>query len=101
MCAPNWAHSAARLASAGVTRQFGTHYLVADDLLGPYCLQGDDFLLGDQIGRYYAGRAVETRDGWVMLAWLQSGPDGNFIGELSDPMPLRVDATGQLRVDPV
>jgi beta-fructofuranosidase len=100
-CAPSWAHSAARLARAGVTRQFGTHYLVADDLLGPYGLQRDDFLLGDKIGRYYAGRAVETRDGWVMLAWLQSGPDGNFIGEISDPMPLRVDATGQLRVDPV
>lgn len=99
-CAPDWAHSKARLARPGVTPRTGTHYLVAGDLLGPYVLQRDDFLLGDPAGRYYAGRAIETDAGWVMLAWMQS-PEGNFIGEISDPMPLRVDSTGQLRIEPV
>jgi beta-fructofuranosidase len=84
-----------------MTRQFGTHYLVADELLGPYEQERDDFLLGDEVGRCYAGRVVETRKGWLMLTWLQYGPDGGFAGEISDPMPLRVDAEGQLRVDPV
>jgi beta-fructofuranosidase len=99
-CVPDWAHSAVRLARGPLTRQFGTHYLVADHLLGPYGTERDDFLLADEVGRYYAGRVVETRDGWVMLAWLQYGPDGGFAGEISDPMPLRVDADGQLRVEP-
>jgi beta-fructofuranosidase len=100
-CAPDWAHSTVRLARTVMTRQFGTHYLVADELLGPYEQERDDFLLGDEVGRCYAGRVVETRKGWLMLAWLQYGPDGGFAGEISDPMPLRVDAEGQLRVDPV
>jgi beta-fructofuranosidase len=97
-CTPGLAHSAARLARPGVTRQTGTHYLVADDLLGPYCLETDEFLLGDEVGRYYAGRAVQTRDGWTMLAWLLHDQDGNFVGELGDPMPLSVTPGGQLRV---
>jgi len=97
-CAQDWAHSASRLTGAAVTRQFGTHYLVADELLGPYRLERDDFLLGDEVGRYYAGRVLETGDGWVMLAWLQYGPNRAFVGEISDPMPLRVDDGGQLRV---
>jgi hypothetical protein len=33
-----------------------------------------------------------------MLAWLQFGPDGGFVGELGDPMPLVVDAGGRLRI---
>jgi beta-fructofuranosidase len=98
-CAPGVAHSEARLARPEVSRQTGTHYLVADDLLGPYCLEGDRFLLGDEVGRYYAGRAVETRDGWAMLAWLLHDQDGNFVGELGDPMPLGVAPGGKLRVN--
>jgi beta-fructofuranosidase len=98
-CTPDWGHSAARLARAGVSRQTGTHYLVADDLLGPYRLESDDFLLGDQAGRHYAGRVAETPDGWVMLAWLERDRAGSFVGELSDPMPLRVGPDGQLHVD--
>jgi beta-fructofuranosidase len=97
-CAQALDQSAARLARAGVTRQGGTHYLVADDPLGPYRLEGDEFLLGDEAGRYYAGRVVETPEGWVMLAWAQWGPDGGFVGEISDPMPLRVGSQGQLLV---
>jgi beta-fructofuranosidase len=98
-CAQTLDQSAARLARSGVTRQGGTHYLVADDLLGPYRMERDDFLLGDEIGRHYAGRVVQTSQGWVMLAWLQYGPDGAFAGEISDPMPLRVGHRGELFVD--
>jgi hypothetical protein len=42
---------------------------------------------------------VQTSQGWVMLAWLQYGPDGTFAGEISDPMPLRVGHRGELFVD--
>jgi beta-fructofuranosidase len=97
-CTPGWAHSGARLARPGVTRQTGTHYLVADDLFGPYCLEVDEFLLGDEVGRYYAGRAIQTREGWAMLAWLLHDQNGAFVGELSDPMPLSAATGGKLRV---
>jgi beta-fructofuranosidase len=98
-CTPEWAHSEARLARPGVHRQGGTHYLVAEDLLGLYCLERDDFLWGDEIGRHYAGRVVQAPDGWKMLAWSQYGTDGTFSGQISDPMRLHIDAGGQLQVD--
>lgn len=98
-CAPGWAHSAGRLARPGVTAQTGTHYLVADGLLGPYRLEREAFLLGDEAGSAYAGRVISTPGGWVMLAWLLHDQAGEFIGELSDPMPLRLDDGGQLWVE--
>jgi len=40
--------------------------------------------------RYYSGRAVRDRDGsWVLLAFENVGEDGDFVGRLSDPIPLR------------
>ena len=49
---------------------------------------GNEFLLADAAGRFYAGRVLQTAEGWAMLAWLQFGPDGGFVGEIGDPMPL-------------
>ena len=49
--------------------------------------------------RYYSGRAVPTRDGgWVLLAFENIGAGGDFIGRLSDPMPLHGGPAG-LAVD--
>lgn len=46
--------------------------------------------------RYYSGRAVRARDGeWVLLAFENVGADGDFIGRLSDPMPLVWSRTEQ------
>jgi beta-fructofuranosidase len=98
-CTPAWAHSASRLARPAVSAQTGTHYLVSDELLGPYRLERDEFLLGDEPGSFYAGRVISTPEGWVMLAWLLNDPDGAFVGELSDPMALTVAADGQLWVE--
>ncbi len=40
--------------------------------------------------RFYSGRAVRARDGsWVLLAFENTGVDGDFVGRLSDPLPLR------------
>lgn len=39
--------------------------------------------------RYYSGRAIRNRsDDWVLLAFENVGADGDFVGRLSDPMPL-------------
>jgi beta-fructofuranosidase len=91
-------HSATRLARPGTVPEGGTHYLVSSNKLGPYALDRDDFLLGDPRGRYYAGRLLRRCDDWLMFAWWNLEEGGRFIGELSDPMPLVVDADGSLSV---
>ncbi len=78
----------------------GTHYLVADHPLGPWRLIEDDFLAGDEIGSLYSGRVVRAPDGDLrFMAFRNFGNVGEFIGEISDPMRLRVLDDGRLRVD--
>jgi beta-fructofuranosidase len=37
----------------------------------------------------YSGRLTQRHDGsWVMLGFLDSDPDGGFVGEITDPIPL-------------
>lgn len=41
----------------------------------------------------YAGRLVQDREGrWFLLGFV-SGPDGEFLGEISDPIPVTADCT--------
>ncbi|MEY4366597.1 MAG: hypothetical protein RLZ28_12 [Actinomycetota bacterium] len=36
---------------------------------------------------FYAGRLIEGPDGWVLIGFLNNaGPNGEFVGELSDPV---------------
>jgi beta-fructofuranosidase len=74
----------------------GTHLLSADDPLGPYEWTTHQPLDADPDGTRYGGRLVHTPDGWQLLAWLQHGPDG-FVGELADPVPVRLDDHGVIR----
>jgi beta-fructofuranosidase len=93
-----WAHSARRV-DAGLA-VCGTHYLVADSASGPFTLQSQDFLSGDARGELYAGRVVRTVEGeHVFLAFLQFVDGGPFVGGLSDPFPITVDASGLLRIE--
>jgi beta-fructofuranosidase len=97
--APASVHSAQRHRRTGLEPVTGTHYLTADDPLGPFHASTDEFLIGDQAGSLYAGKLVLGPDGaWVLLAWRQFAPDGTFMGELSDPMPMTVDSAGNLSV---
>lgn len=91
-------HSAARLSRRGVVAEGGTHYLVADQQLGPYRLDADRFLLGTTDMRFYAARAIKHRDSWYLIAWHHTACDGRFRGELTDPMPLIVGSDGALSV---
>jgi beta-fructofuranosidase len=66
--------------------------------LGPFDVAGA-YRLTDE--SFYAGRLVRDRQGaWVLLAFHHTGPDGEFVGGLSDPMPVRRDpaAGGRLTV---
>lgn len=77
----------------------GTHYLVGDQLTGPYALSTDTALLADEARTFYAGRMVANSDGQpVLLAWRGRDDDGNFLGALSNPAPLSVLPDGWLHV---
>jgi beta-fructofuranosidase len=96
-CANDLDHSAARLAR-GAAPEYGTHVLYADTLEGPFELETDAFLSGDNGPSMYAGRVVEHRGRWWFLAWERLDDTGGFVGGLSDPFPLDV-VDGSLVVD--
>ncbi|MBL8161985.1 MAG: family 43 glycosylhydrolase [Anaerolineae bacterium] len=91
-------HSAARRARIRPEQVVtGTHYLVADNPLGPYRSITDDFLCGDARGSLYSGKLIQDPAGdWKFMAFHNTAPDGSFIGAISDPLPVRVEADGRL-----
>jgi beta-fructofuranosidase len=59
-------------------------------LLGPFDLAAGARLFDHP--SIYSGRLVRGRDGgWLLLGFLNHGPDGAFIGEICDPIPVRHD----------
>ena len=88
-----------RILFSTMEREGGTHYLTGEAAFGPYALTRGDFLVGGPGRRHYAGRLIEHRGAWQFLAWLLYDERTGFVGELSDPMPLRVGADSSLIVD--
>ncbi|HET9827237.1 MAG TPA: hypothetical protein VFQ11_01895 [Nocardioidaceae bacterium] len=88
-CANDTDHSAARLAR-GAAPEYGTHVLYSDSLAGPFELETDAFLSGDNGPSMYAGRAIEHAGRWWFLGWDRLDDHGQFVGGLSDPYPLEV-----------
>lgn len=75
----------------------GTHYLVADLPAGPFRPSTDDFLAGDDVGTYYAGKIVEADGrGLFFLAAHHNGRDHRFLGEIADPVPVRLTPDNRL-----
>ena len=94
-------HSAVRLSPTGATYWWGTHYLVADKLTGPYHFLTDEPLVADTPGTYYAGKLVRDSAGTLyFMAWRQWDEAGNFCGGLSDPAEVHILPDGRLHVDP-
>lgn len=63
---------------------------------GPFAIDAARLLVPE---RLYAGRIVRDRAGQpVLLAFDMAGADGNFIGALSDPIPVRPGAGGTLEL---
>ena len=64
----------------------GVWCVPCDSLLGPFDVAHAVRIADESL---YSGRLIRDRAGqWVMLAFRNLGPDGNFIGELTDPMPV-------------
>lgn len=86
-----------RLSSSQGKGWFGTHYLVADTLTGPYHPLTDEPLAADASGTYYAGKLVSDDTGTLFfMAWRQWDEYGNFCGGLSNPAEVHVLPDGRL-----
>lgn len=89
-CVPDWAQPGVGNALTG------TGYLVADSPLGPYRPGPTPFVSADRRGSLYAGKLVETDDGYVFIATEHNGTGGRYVGQISDPMPVVVAEDGGL-----
>jgi beta-fructofuranosidase len=88
-------HSVQRIARLGAPGRTGTFVFSADELLGPYVCADDPIAAPDgPLGALYAGKLVPGEDGgWCFMAFRGDG-DRDFIGELTDPLPVEWDAAG-------
>jgi len=91
-------HSAARerrLRSRGVT---GTYVFSAPTIDGPYSASARPVVHANGLGPLYAGKLVESEQtGWSFMAFRGAG-DRDFLGELTDPLPLQINEAGEFRL---
>ena len=78
----------------------GTHYLVADHPLGPWAVAPGPFFEGHDPCQRYSGKILETGSGLVTMGFIHTTPEQAFVGEVSDPIPVTVDADGLLHAHP-
>lgn len=79
----------------------GSHYLIADHPRGPWTVAPGAFFEGHEPCRRYAGKVVNTGNGLVAMGFIGTTPhDPGFVGEVSDPIPVSVDADGLLHAHP-
>ncbi len=98
--APAKFNSASRQARTGIPPEGGTHYMVADDPLGPYRYLSDNFLVGDATDALYSGKLIQGPDNnWYFMAFQIFNADGKtFQGYIPDPFPVTVADDGALTV---
>lgn len=89
-------HSAARLERRGGEAVTGTFLFRSEEPGAPY-LPSDDPIIGDsELGPLYAGKLVEVEPGtWGLMAFRGAG-DRDFLGELTDPLPVDIAGAGEL-----
>lgn len=76
----------------------GTHYLMAERPRGPWTIAPGPFLDGHRPARRYAGKLIEVDGQLFYMAFLHTTPAADFAGTLSDPIPVKVDGDGHLRL---
>jgi beta-fructofuranosidase len=77
----------------------GSYFLYGESSLGPFRYLNDELLLGDENGSFYSGKFVlGPDDDWYLMAFNNYDKDGNFIGGITDPMPVHISGDGHLTV---
>lgn len=93
-------HSIARNQRLQAQPVTGIHYMVADNALGKFRFSTDKFLIGeptDPTSLLYCGKVIECRNGnFWFLATRLTDANGDFVGELIDPIALSTDCDGNL-----
>ncbi|MEQ9690125.1 MAG: hypothetical protein RLO48_10380, partial [Bauldia litoralis] len=64
---------------------------------GPWSVAPGPFLDGSLPCRRYASRILDTGEGLRIIGFVDR-PEGEFVGEISDPDPVNVEPDGLLRV---
>ena len=92
-------HSRERTERLGTPGETGTFVFSAETLLGPYESPAGPIAAPDgPLGTLYAGKLLELQPGdWRFLAFRGNG-DRDFLGELTDPLPVAVESDGRLSV---
>ncbi|MEP5517928.1 MAG: hypothetical protein ABJP87_23605, partial [Bauldia litoralis] len=75
----------------------GSHYLIGEGPRGPWSVAPGPFLDGSLPCRRYASRILDTGEGLRIIGFVDR-PEGEFVGEISDPDPVNVEPDGLLRV---
>ncbi len=87
--------SRARLARLGGLAHTGVYTCAGKSLLGPFDLARDATMIANDT--LYVGRVVSRRGQQpVLMAFVNKDDSGQFVGELTDPLPLAVDPGGRL-----
>lgn len=77
----------------------GTYYMGGESPLGPFRFLGDQPLIGDKSGSLYSGKFVLGPDEeWYLMAFTNYDKDGNFIGGITDPMPVHISDEGLINI---
>lgn len=89
-------HSAERVSRTGSKGKTGTFVFHAEHLDGPYTPTNNP-IGPTELGATYAGKLVpKDTDDWRFIAFRGAG-DRDFVGELTDPIPVVFDSTGEIR----
>ena len=93
-------HSQQRIERLGAPGETGTFVFAAGEMLGPYASPGAPIAAPDgPLGTLYAGKLVEPEpQAWSFMAFRGNG-DRDFIGELTDPLPVTIEPDGQLLIE--
>jgi beta-fructofuranosidase len=99
-CTTDWSHSSQWQTQTGRKPVTGLHYFIADSPLGLFHLPTDKFLLGDEIGSHYTAKIITTPEGkWGLMTTHHFSPQGDFLGDISDLLPLNITIDGNLVVE--
>jgi beta-fructofuranosidase len=84
-------HSAERIAQSGSAAPTGTFAVSGSSRLGPFDVRTAWPLCPDCTPSLFSGKLIEDAAGnWFFLAFVLEDAAGEFVGELSDPIPVTV-----------
>lgn len=92
-------NSAERRAKVGKEISIGTCYMMAKAPFGPFVEPDHSLLTADSKASTYSGKIIQDHSGdWKFITAIQYSPSYEFIGDISDPMPLTINKDGQLDI---